>query len=172
MIGYEIFTPMIIQKKGIIEIIVEYFVLYAIGYGLVYSFGMLSEKMKRSEKAFLGIAFLLIHMILRFVNNFQPIQQAKYPPQLYYYSYGLSICFLLISIPNSILTEKLKNNRVVRWIAANTLMIYYWHIIFLRITAHINVWSLRYCVVLVCAMASKYLQSVLLGFLRKKKVSS
>ena len=105
----------------------DYIVIYTLGYALISWAGMLWEKGEQRERmVMLGIsaAAFVISLI---AGGFRPFSEYKYPPQLYYISYGLLVTFGLYVLC-SLLPITEKTGRIITWLSANTMRIYMWHI--------------------------------------------
>ena len=68
--------------------LIEVYLFSLIGYGIIYGIGIIVDKYKNSTYVLTGIVGLLA-LLSAFFNGFGSIQTAKYPPQIYYLSYGL-----------------------------------------------------------------------------------
>ncbi len=104
--------------------IMEYLITYTVGYGVISFLGIEFVKMNRREKlimtAVYGVLFAVTAVILRLPDFYD----WKYPPMLYYISYGLMCSGILYMI----LEHVQASNAAVRWLSANTMNIFVWHI--------------------------------------------
>lgn len=63
------------------------------------------------------------------MSNGSSLQVAKYPPMLYYISYGMFWSMMLSVIFNRIhLNEKVYG--IIKWISIHSMTIYMWHMVF------------------------------------------
>lgn len=112
---------------GMIGKLFDYIVIYTLGYALISWAGMLWEKGEQRERMImLGIsaAAFVISLI---AGGFRPFSEYKYPPQLYYISYGLLVTFGLYVLC-SLLPITENTGRIITWLSVNTMRIYMWHI--------------------------------------------
>lgn len=107
----------------------ENILLYGIGWGLISSIGIRIKKITKQEMYIYTSIWLVIFMCLMFKYNFDSIQNYKYPPTMYYISYGMFISFILFIILDSRCIQSIFNNKFVEYISKNSLWIYLWHII-------------------------------------------
>lgn len=104
---------------------------------------------------------LLIFFICGVHYKWSNIDMYKYPPRLYYISYGLVISLLLVLFFNvnikeitisEIICQKFK---CIQWLSKNSLWIYYWHMLYLSLfkfllekVSILNKWFILYTIVL------------------------
>lgn len=149
------------------NIIVNYYIFYMISYSIVAMIGLRCRKKANFVKK-IGIFSILIFSIIQIViifNNggFTPTEY-KYPPQIYYLSYGISIsCILYILFTNL----NLKVNKYIVWISKNSFNIYLAHIIVLlginMILDVINIYILEVWVIkFVCVSIGSITLSIIL----------
>ena len=105
----------------------DYIVIYTLGYGLISFAGMLWEKEKTQNRLILlGIAGAAFAVSV-IAGGFHGFYESKYPPQLYYISYGLFVTFALYLVSTKIkMTEPA--DKIITWLSVNTMRIYMWHI--------------------------------------------
>ncbi|MBE9178829.1 acyltransferase [Oculatella sp. LEGE 06141] len=118
------------------SLIHEKVLMYVIPYGCLFGLGMMLPQLnKRSTVAILLVTFALFSSLLigySLRNGEIVLTQAyKYPPRLFYLSYGIFACMLL-----SLLIRKLKNasgilTNFVVFVSQSSLWIYLWHVFFL-----------------------------------------
>lgn len=105
----------------------DYLVIYTLGYALISWAGMLWEKEEKRERIILLIIAAAAFVLSVIVHGFQPFSEFKYPPQLYYISYGLLVTFGLYLVLEKIsVPENVRQN--ITWLSVNTMRIYMWHI--------------------------------------------
>ncbi|MBQ9732548.1 MAG: acyltransferase [Alphaproteobacteria bacterium] len=138
-------------------------VFYGIGYGFVLILGMwlqyLSKKDIYKISILFGFIYCSIAIYLCYQNGFYiSVQQYKYPPQLYYLSYSISIGYFLFAITRKI---KLKNTYpVIRFFSRYSLSIYLWHIFYLYLLKFYNLtapWYLIYIGIVFFSCITSYL---------------
>lgn len=145
------------------NIILDSYVFDIVPYCLVVLLGMLGYKSKK----YLGLTFWISLGVFVLYQVIYAIQQngfcpdtMKYPPSIYYISYGLIIsCLLIDRLP-------VKQNKTIKWISMNSFTIYLFHIVFLfaiNVIADIplfyilNYWPIKFVLVVVLSLLSCYL---------------
>jgi hypothetical protein len=83
----------------------------------------------RKEVATLTVLFLGIFGVLMYWHDFAPTQAFKYPPSLYFLSYGLFVSFLLYYLLNIEPIKNMLNHKFVLFISKVSLWLYFWYII-------------------------------------------
>lgn len=74
-----------------------------------------------------ALCFIICQVIELFMGNGFSPNSAKFPPQLYYCSYGLLVAIILYHVvPN-------RSNKIVGWLSSHSFSIYLWHIFMLRL---------------------------------------
>ena len=127
---------------------------YIIPYGLLtflgYNFSKISYK---GKYIIIAISFLLFAGLAAYyaitTESLQNVQIAKYPPRLYYLSYGVFCSFSLLCIASKI-KEKYLKNKVIEFISAHSMWLYLWHILVLGLYEKLNLpknWILKFIVV-------------------------
>lgn len=152
------------------EILVRKIGLYAIAYSFVFLFGIglpdLSRKGAIVCAAILGTLSLLLGLYYGSdAGEFIRTQEYKYPPQLYYLSYALSVSILLyLGIDYLQRKQKLANryfnqyfNPFVVFVSSSSLWVYLWHIFFLEYSAK------NFPNIVVLSMGATYLQKRLVS---------
>lgn len=104
-------------------------VLYGIGYSLVAAIGMRIVVMTKRELLYLGILTSAICLIAGMMMEFPSLQGYKYPPTLYYLTYGISVSVLSYLIIDTEKVTKVLANRVTLFISKASLNIYFGHIV-------------------------------------------
>ncbi len=148
-------------------------VFYGIFYTLIFSLGtrLLSFNLKQ-------IFYLLICSTILFIGcagyflstsgSIPPTQHFKYPPQLYYLSYSLTLCitcYLLSPAMYKFVASWPMLNALISFISRNTLWIYFYHIIFIKIDIKEHFSNLLFSYIFV------YTASVICCFLQFSLVS-
>jgi fucose 4-O-acetylase-like acetyltransferase len=115
--------------------------LYMLGYGLIAALGYRYKSFKCREK----ICLILVNVIFYFgfilKNGYTSTQNYKYPPRMYYISYGLMVTFILYEIFSVDALNKIVQSKVICWISKNSMWIYLWHIIPVKILLYYDVWK-------------------------------
>lgn len=119
--------------KGGIEKIYENFVLDGFGYGLVAALGIRFNTLTNKEQLFVGAFALLVFVSFGVYHNFMPTQEFKYPPALYYFSYGIFASILLYKLLEIAALRAFFSNGLVSFLSKHSVWLYFWHIIFVYI---------------------------------------
>ena len=177
LIVYIIYELFVYYKINTLNIIFEYYIAYLIPYGIVYIFGMISRKKERKKDIIISITFFFVHIltaiILYFKNNnvIQLTQAMKYPPRIYYLSYGIFVSFLLFFVLKKI---NLKKFKIIDFCSKSSLWIYLWHImiIFLLNTYYNSLnWKIKYIILLIGAISLTFIQNKIIDLLENTKAS-
>ena len=155
--------------NGPIRVLFEHFVLYGIGYGLIAAFGMRLKFLSSKEIYLWIVIFLTIFLSFMSYYNFSPTQNYKYPPQLYYISYGMFVSLLLYVTLNIKLVHTLFNNKFIMFIAQHSIWLYFWHIIFIyllkffgeNLSLVANNFITRFGFIFFCALFITYIHNLM-----------
>ncbi|MHC5733794.1 acyltransferase family protein [Nostoc sp.] len=122
--------------------LINNYAFYTISYGCLFGLGIALPTMKR--KSILVVAgvfltvFLLVAGYLSYTQGVIPsTQNFKYPPRIYYLSYGIFMSMLTFSVVDILCKKYNLNNqenpivKAIVFISTSTLWIYLWHILFL-----------------------------------------
>lgn len=117
--------------------IIDSTIFYIIPYGILtylgYCYTSMSSKKKLNIIIVTFISFIICGIFYWYVNG-EPttVQIAKYPPRLYYLSYGIACSCVLLYIFERF-DFKIHKNCLIKFISTNSLWIYLWHIFVLKI---------------------------------------
>ena len=149
----------------------EYGIYYLIPYGLVCMYiGMQLKQWNNKKIIKVMLIFLLIFVIIFTYfyitkRQFTKISDYKYPPRVYYLSYGIGISLLLyylVDRKNIFNIKERLNNKLVLFIGQHTMWIYLWHILYLNTFAFVKFdvkWYEKYIFLVVMATLTTYVQS-------------
>ncbi|MCT9852832.1 acyltransferase [Priestia megaterium] len=154
--------------KGSFQVFFENFILYGIGYGLVAAFGMRLKLLSKKELYAWTSAFLIMFLFFSWHYHFNSTQHYKYPPQLYYISYGMFVSLFLYMALNITKVQSLFNNRFIMFIAQNSIWLYFWHIIFIYLLKFFgqtlsifnNSFITRFIFIFICALIITYIHDL------------
>lgn len=150
-------------------------IYFIIPYGIVTVLGMNYESFSQKTKIIiitisgvLFIAYMCYYWIQ--TGSFQLVQIEKYPPRIYYLSYGICISFILL-----ILCEK-KNYRLFRsklvvFISSHSFWIYLWHILCVTLITHFidsKYWFVQYIFIICMAVSIVWIQNKVLDGIEDK----
>ena len=164
----EVFYVFVLKgRASIIARGLVYLVTYTVSYGVTALYGMLETRFEKKEILLTGVLFLLVYLIMRFMLGYGLLQDAKYPPQLYYVSYGLA-CTNLLYVLFSYIPLQGKVREAVIWLSTHAMDLYLWHIvIYYLIERNIVFGSAQHWSKWVILMAGSVLMEVLYTYLRK-----
>lgn len=167
MIGYEILC-----YHGIISkfVFLDYTIGYMIPYGFAYLLGgRCANRLQKNENKWIiilsGAVFVLLSVML-FVHSgkFVDISEYKYPPRMYYLSYGLFMAFVIISLLRKYET-KIPLCGLITFISSNSLWLYLWHIFVIKIQRSlipgIN-WFCQYVIIVFISLGITYIQMLVI----------
>lgn len=126
-----------LENKLALSFINSYF-LYLIPYGCLFGLGITLPSMRRKFIAFIAGIFLMVFSLLAIYYYYKQgvivfPQSFKYPPRLYYLSYGVFMSMLAFLVVDKLCVSEDRNfvMRTIVFISSSTLWIYLWHILFL-----------------------------------------
>lgn len=95
-----------------------------LGYGIVYFLGIRFTKVQLVGRVAYCLIFAVIFTFACILIGFENIQDSKYPPDVLYLSYGLLCSCILYTVFSFVKV----NNKIIKWLSANSLNIYFNHI--------------------------------------------
>ncbi|MBQ1446068.1 MAG: acyltransferase [Solobacterium sp.] len=129
-----------------------YLISYTIGYGFTVYYGVLFARMEKNDRLWFTALFAMIFVGLSAYYRTFRLEAWKFPPQLFYLSYGLTWSGVLYEVLHTVHTEI----PAVRWISVNCMNIYLGHIlVFYLVDPIIANQALKFIVLLAgsCAFA-------------------
>lgn len=149
---------------------------YIIPYGLLtylgYNYNKIYIKLRYCIVVFSFLLFALLGSYYWITNGSpQLVQIAKYPPRLYYLSYGVMWSFSLLLVCEKH-GFKIYANPLIKYISMHSMWIYLWHI--LALTAYSvlrlpEIWFLKFIIVYALALLAVFTTNVVLDLLEKKR---
>ncbi|QNF32104.1 acyltransferase family protein [Adhaeribacter swui] len=118
---------------GAVRTLFTEFIFYGLSYSLIAAFGVRLSRLSRREIAGACLLFLGIFLLLGYQNNHLAVQAFKYPPQLYYISYGVFVSLLLYQLLDYSVFKNLFNNQLVLFLSKTSAWVYFWHIVFVYV---------------------------------------
>lgn len=167
-------TALVYYQVGFDYLFFRGFVLYGIGYSIVFlaATGIKRANGREKEKESIAwYAVLAVAIIYYHINNgwehIIPINNYKYPPSSYYIIYGIAASAFLYSIRSKF---SIFINKFTIFIGSHTLWIYLYHIpFFFNICTKLNLgWSIKFPILLLGGIVLAYLQEKLAIWLNKK----
>ncbi|KRL01484.1 acyltransferase family protein [Liquorilactobacillus capillatus] len=151
------------QLSGHIKLLFEQLIAISFGYMIVALVGIWLSS--QSSKDTLHIAFFnwIIFFVIALLNQFSLLSSQKYPPSVYFLTYGIGVSLLLfyiVSLP-TVNNFFIVRSRKITWLSTHSLELYYWHIIPITVTQKYLTnfsWELRYIIVLSIALLITYVQ--------------
>ena len=132
-----------------------------VGYGIAALIGMWAVNQTHQENIQLSAYFFLIFIVMGYINNFDLLSSNKYPPTIYFITYGIGLSLLLFFIFSHNKIRHFFSSDITQWLSAHSLEIYYWHIfpvvIINSVIPELN-WILQYIIVILFALLATYLQ--------------
>ena len=168
-----------LNGSGFIKDFIDTTFYYIIPYGVLTYLGYNYYKMKKRTILVIALVSFIVFISLAvyyrsIFGSFQSVQIAKYPPRIYYLSYGIGCSFALL-----ILCEKKKleiyDNKVIRFISAHSLWIYLWHIMILDIYDRSRlpeIWFVKLIIVYIFSMLMVYMVNQGLDYVEKNHLFS
>lgn len=157
--GYDFLTMKLEMYDSLLVVkMFESIVIYTIGYGYCYFLGMRFNKYDKVKKFVVLFINLGIFIIFAFISGFSKISEFKYPPRVYYLTYGMVVTILLYCIANTRFVEMISKSKIVLFLSQNSLLIYLLHLFPLKMVEFDIVkikwggWMTRYAFVLLSAI--------------------
>lgn len=117
------------RLNGLLRLIFENMIVYSIGWGLISAIGIRLKTLSKKELFIYASIFLFIYIFCMIKYNFESTQNYKYPPTIYYMSYGILVTLVLLIILDIKYIYNILNNKFVVYTSINSLWLYFWHII-------------------------------------------
>ena len=164
-----------LNDGGIVRYFFDTTFYYIVPYGLItylgYNYSRMSMKAKYAILVTSVIAFVsLACFYWADTGKFQRVQIVKYPPRLYYLSYGIACSFALLMICER-KNRPLFENKVVRFISSHSMWIYLWHILVLTLYDMFKapeIWFVKLIVVLIVSSVIVIIVNKLLDLLESR----
>lgn len=132
------------------------------GYIIIALIGMWVIQQKPSHTLTMFCFFGILCGLLISYYGFDCISSHKYPPDIYYISYGVAVSLLLYLLLGKMTAfSKILGHKFVFWISSNSLEMYYWHIFFAGILCKYFPdihWSVRFIIVIAITIVITYFQ--------------
>lgn len=163
---------------------------YLIPYGCLFGLGMIMARMKNSSILLISIFAGIVYLILGLnyysdAGSFVSTYIAKFPPRLYYVSYGIFMSTLIYLFVDFCLNlwNKLnyhnnqieQSKKIILFISSSSLWIYLWHILLIyhgkAIFRILNIKSQaieRFLVWLILSVLITYFQKIFISYIIKR----
>lgn len=147
-------------------------IYYTIGFGICFGIGVVLDKMSKKQYIIITVSNFILFIICMFyfylkTGSFVTSNACKYPPELYYLSYGLfASCVSIFIITKTNIKEKLHPviTKILSFIGSHTMWIYLWHIAILKILQACHIyfnWMIMFVMILFISCILTWLQSVI-----------
>jgi peptidoglycan/LPS O-acetylase OafA/YrhL len=175
---YILYEIMYYYKVGINNRFFDTTFYYIIPYGLLtflgVSYKILSNKKKMAIIIISGVTFFSLLMYLWYQNGaIQNVQIAKYPPRIYYLSYGVFVSFLSLGLCKAF-PLKIFSNKVLQFISRQSMWIYLWHILMLEVYSVLRlpeIWYIKFAIIYLVSITMTFVINKLLDIIdRNKKI--
>ncbi|MBO5478006.1 MAG: acyltransferase [Clostridia bacterium] len=127
---------------------------------IIFSLGLYTSDIKKNKLLVISLINIAVYIILEVilkVNTIEGMKSFKYPPSLYYLTYGIGISLLLYYFFKYIINNKLRTSSIISYISKNSLYLYFIHIPFLQLTSKIEEYSIiRFFIVLGCSLVTLF----------------
>ena len=162
-------------KIGTDNIFLDTTVYYIVPYGVLTYLGHNYYQMRKRTRYLIAITSSLIFAILLFCywminKSFQLVSIAKYPPRLYYLSYGIACSFGLLLLCEKC-QFKIFDNSFIRYISMHSMWIYLWHILVLSVYRFLGlpeVWYIKLFIVYGIAILVIFVVNKCLDLIERK----
>lgn len=148
--------------------IIPYGILTYLG----FNYSRFSKKAKNTIIVVAAVAFLICGVFCWIkYGAFRDVQIAKYPPRIYYLSYGVLVTFLLLRICEKA-KLKIYKSRIVLFTSQHSMWLYLWHILALYIYERLSlpgVWIVKFIFAVLFSVIMVVAVNALLDTIDKKK---
>ena len=155
----------------------EQIVVYGLGYIIVFAVGLrLKQFSTKDINILLGFMVGML-IVLMYINDFRPVQEFKYPPKLYYMSYGITVSLFLYQLLKINVIKNILQNKFVLYLSHHSIWLYFWHIIFVYAlklySSHFKMinesFITRFLFIFLLALLTTFIHNVLKGYWKQLK---
>jgi len=150
------------QFSGLFGYLFEKLIAISFGYIIASLIGMLVVEHNKKENILFSYSMILLFLLVDFYKGFPLLASEKYPPTIFYLTYGIGIAVLLLYITSYSNIGTIINNKMTLWFSKHSLEIYYWHIFpltFLKNEAPDLHWAVKLIFILSSTLVVTYLQT-------------
>ena len=148
---------------------------YIIPYGLLTYMGYNYKKMQPKIHYYIVIISFCVFVLMAGyywirTGSLHQVQIAKYPPRLYYLSYGVMWSFFLLLVCKKY-SFKLYTHPLIKYISTHSMWIYLWHILalyFYDVSRLPKIWFLRLIFVYALSLLAVFVVNIVLDLLEKR----
>jgi fucose 4-O-acetylase-like acetyltransferase len=163
-------------KEGAVKVL-SLITHYIIPFSMVFAIGLRMPSLNKNQLLSFSVFSLVLLVLVGsglflFYGKVIPVQQFKYPPSIYYFSYAFFVSCLLWVYSGAIsdFIEKIGMKFIILFIAQNSIWIYLWHILLVKLV-HFH-FAIKYLIVFGVATAITYVQVLIVNHLVIKTLSS
>ena len=112
--------------------LVNRYLFFLMGYGGIFAIGMALADMRQKDILNLSFCSLMVYAVIAGVGilktgSYMPTQVAKYPPKIYYLSYGLGVSLLIYSFVSHLsFSKEHPLAKIASFISRYSLQLYLW----------------------------------------------
>lgn len=156
---------------GNANLFLQYEIYYIIPFGFLCIYIGMKLNEWNNKKIIVVVAICLLIFALLFTcfyitkGEFVKISDYKYPPRMYYLSYGIGISLILYYLferKNLFNIKEKLNNKLITFIGRHTMWIYLWQIFYLNTFAFVKCevkWYIKFTYLVVMSVLTTYAQS-------------
>lgn len=143
------------------------------GYLIIASIGVCIIRQTYKETSILlaYCSLILVYYLTKY--PFTSLMFNKYPPTIFYLSYGISISIFLFLIISAKIIRQLTDIKIIKWISTHSLELYYWHtfpLCLFKIFKIQSLWWQKYiCIILIAFLGTIIQQKIKNLFISKTK---
>jgi hypothetical protein len=145
-----------------------------IPYGALTYLGIRYKYIPQKKRLIICVIFFLLFIAFGIYYNklfgrIKIVSVAKYPPRMYYLSYGIFSSFVLLMICEKI-DLPLLHHGLITFISSHSFWIYLWHIFYitiLRLVLGNAYWYLQFVILMICCVGTVWLQNTILDHIEK-----
>ena len=148
---------------------------YIVPYGVLTYLGINYSRMNKTAKITITAVSALLFVSLavfywKSTGEFQSVYIAKYPPRMYFLSYGVAYSFGLLMLCEG-KNLKIFKNKLVQYISSHSMWIYLWHILVLKVYEVLKLpefWIIKFIIVCLVSVLIVMVINKLLDFADNK----
>lgn len=147
---------------GPINTLFEKLIPLSFGYIIIALVGMWAVKQTKKQNITFACSTLVPFTAIGILTKFPLINEQKYPPTIYFITYGLTISLILLVLISNRASESFISRRnEFTWISKHSLEIYYWHtfpvLVINKIIPDLN-WGLKFIIIVLITTSLIILQ--------------
>lgn len=156
---YELFVSYITAQGTVLAEAVELTIIYALGYGFICGVGIVLRDTSRAQRACICAVCAGLVAAMLYRDGISVSSIVKFPPRTLYIAGGLLVSIPLWQLFGLTAFDAVKNCRAVRWISENSMWLYLWHIVPVRMACSGGIpfldgsWVVRYIFILAVAFS-------------------